>query len=111
MPSHLQGPEGVLPPCLRGDEEKRHAWEKAQRSRKRGKRRRPFAGGAMRLEDFTVAEMKAKLTEKGLRLSGKKAVLIERLREAERQEAEAASTETAAESNPAAASEEPASAT
>ena len=104
----MQGPEGVLPPCLRGDEEKRHAWEKAQRSRKRGKWRRPFAGGAMRLEDFTVAEIKAKLTEKGLRLSGKKAVLIERLREAERQEAEAASTEASAEPDP--ASEEPASA-
>ena len=62
----------------------------------------------MRLEDFTVAEIKAKLTEKGLRLSGKKAVLIERLREAERQEAEAASTEATAEPDP--ASEEPASA-
>ena len=40
-------------------------------------------------------------SRKRLRLSGKKAVLIERPREAERQEAEAASTEAAAEPDPA----------
>merc|ERR1712046_519707 len=69
LPDYLQGPDGVLPPCLRGDEEKKRALEKAQNTRKRGRRRNSFAGGVMTLEDHTVVELKKKLVEKGLRIS------------------------------------------
>ena len=93
-------------------EEMRTAQEKLKVAEETTKNEQAAAESYKAKQQKAFAEIKAKLTEKGLRLSGKKAVLIERLRESERHEAEAASTETAAaESNPAAASEEPASAT